>query len=45
MSTGGDKLLFCNQPERMTQGGAHADAQLKKGQTYRIFFITATDPA
>jgi hypothetical protein len=33
-----DQLLFCNQPERIRQGGAHADAQLKAGQTYRIFF-------
>lgn len=33
-----DKLLFCNQPERMVVGGAHADARLSAGQTYRIFF-------
>jgi hypothetical protein len=33
-----DKLLFCNQPERMISGGAHADTQLTAGQTYRIFF-------
>lgn len=32
-----DKLLFCNQPERMINGGAHADALIKAGQTYRIF--------
>jgi hypothetical protein len=32
-----DKLLFCNQPERMINGGTHADALIKAGQTYRIF--------
>lgn len=33
-----DKLLFCNQPEKMTGGGTHADARLTAGHTYRIFF-------
>ncbi|MES2461599.1 MAG: hypothetical protein V4671_13525 [Armatimonadota bacterium] len=33
-----DKLLFCNQPERMMAGGAHADTLLSAGETYRIFF-------
>ena len=33
-----DTLLFCNQPERILAGGAHADAHLTAGRTYRIFF-------
>lgn len=33
-----DQLLFCNQPERLKASGAYADAPLKAGQSYRIFF-------
>ncbi|HTE20004.1 MAG TPA: hypothetical protein VK689_16695, partial [Armatimonadota bacterium] len=33
-----DQLLFCNRPERIRSSGAHADARLKAGQTYRIFY-------
>lgn len=33
-----DKLLFCNSPEKIRMGGAHADAPLKAGQTYRVFY-------
>lgn len=38
-----DKLLFCNQPERMKSGGAYAESSLKAGQTYRIFFHYRND--
>ena len=33
-----DQLLFCNRPERIRTGGAHADARLKAGPSYRIFY-------
>ena len=33
-----DKLLFCNQPEKLLAAGAHADTHLTGGRTYRIFF-------
>lgn len=33
-----DQLLFCNQPERLKAHGAYADAPLKAGKTYRVFF-------
>jgi hypothetical protein len=33
-----EDLLFCNQPERIRTSGAHADARLSAGRTYRIFY-------
>jgi hypothetical protein len=33
-----DRLLFCNDPEKIRMPGAHADARLESGRTYRIFF-------
>lgn len=33
-----DKLLFCNNPEKITAPGTHADTMLRAGQTYTIFF-------
>jgi hypothetical protein len=33
-----DKLLFCNNPERITAPGTHADTMLRAGETYTIFF-------
>jgi hypothetical protein len=33
-----DRLLFCNQPERIRAKGAYADSLLEAGQSYRIFF-------
>lgn len=33
-----DTLLFCNNPERISQPGAHADALLAAGKTYTIFY-------
>jgi hypothetical protein len=33
-----DQLLFCNQPERLKNGGAYADSRLEAGRSYRIFF-------
>ena len=38
-----DELLFCNQPERLTAYGACADAMLRGGKTYRIFFHYRND--
>ena len=32
-----EKLLFCNQPERIQTTGAHADARITANKTYRIF--------
>lgn len=33
-----ETLLFCNDPEKIRMPGAHADALLRKGRTYTIFF-------
>jgi hypothetical protein len=33
-----DYLLFCNNPEKIKMPGVHADAQLKAGKTYTIFY-------
>lgn len=33
-----DKLLFCNQPERLAATGTYADYRLEAGKTYRIFW-------
>lgn len=38
-----DELLFCNSPERIRMGGAHANRLLKAGRTYRIFFHYRND--
>lgn len=31
-------LIFCNEPERIRMAGAYADAQLRGGHTYTVFF-------
>ncbi len=32
------QLLFCNRPEKITASGTHADAMLRAGKSYTIFF-------
>lgn len=33
-----EHLLFCNKPEKIVVAGTHADAMLRAGQTYTVFF-------
>jgi hypothetical protein len=33
-----DHLLFCNNPEKMRMTGVYADAMMKAGQTYTVFY-------
>lgn len=33
-----DKLIYCNEPERIRDAGTYADARLLAGQSYTIFY-------
>lgn len=33
-----EKLIYCNEPERIRDAGTYADAKLVAGQTYTIFY-------
>lgn len=33
-----DKLIYCNEPERIRDAGTYADAKLDAGQSYTIFY-------
>ena len=33
-----DKLIYCNEPERIRDAGTYADAQLEAGQSYTVFY-------
>lgn len=33
-----EKLIYCNEPERIRDAGTYADARLLAGQTYTIFY-------